>query len=171
MSAGCLSFALRGLPLTAIAVMLCACAALGAPTQQGYNTAMETWVGEPTSDLIARWGQPANRYLGPNGGIILQYTRTTSATQAASTSEAGITPGGGANAAAEEFRSASQSQGESAQATFTCTTRFIADSGGVIRQFQFAGTACRAEAPQDGHWGTSVQPLLSPRAASATSAG
>ncbi len=166
---------IRGLLPVVLAGLVCGCAALGAPTQKGYDEALQTWVGTPSSDLITRWGQPQNRYLGPNGGVILQYTRnvgssaslqsgqqTSFAEQASGTND--LHSVGGSNAGAEEFRNIASQSTLSEQISNTCTTRFIADSGGVIRQFQFAGTACRAEEPQNGHWGASAQPLLSPRA-------
>ncbi|HTW75245.1 MAG TPA: hypothetical protein VMD56_10050 [Steroidobacteraceae bacterium] len=169
----CRAAAFRGLVL-AVAGMVCGCAALGAPTQKGYDEALQTWVGEPTSDLTSRWGQPDNRYLGPNGGLILQYTRSSASTtnlQPAHQNFAEQTSGtqdlhsvGGSNAGAEEFRSLAQQSLPAQQVTHTCTTRFITDSGGIIRQFQSAGDACRAEEPQNGHWGPSAQPLLSPHA-------
>jgi hypothetical protein len=168
------AFGLRGLLPAVVVGTVCGCAALGAPTQKGYNEAMQTWVGEPTSDLIARWGQPTNRYDAPSNGAILQYTRTTGNTADLNTTQHpdSVLQGSSApNAGAEAFRTVGAQSGLSVQVTHTCTTRFTADSGGIIRQFEFVGNACFAVEPQNGHWGSSVQPLLSPRAAAASPTG
>lgn len=165
---------LRGALLAAVAGLACGCAALGAPTQKGYTEVLQTWVGEPTSDLIARWGAPGDRYLGPNGGVILQYTRITGNSSNIDTHQqptSQVQASGSPNASAEAFRTLGAQSGMAVQTTETCVTRFTADSGGIIRQFESAGDACRAEEPQDRHWGQSAQPLLSPRAAAGSSAG
>lgn len=156
--------------LAAIAAIVCGCAALGAPSQKGYDEALQTWVGEPTSDLLSRWGQPTNRYLGPNNGLILQYTRTTgNQTDLQTTQQPNNTvqASGSPNAGAEAFRTLSAQSGLSVNQTHTCVTRFTADSGGIIRQVQFTGDGCYAVEQQSGHWAPSDQPLLSPRAAAA----
>ena len=168
------AFDARGLLLAVFAGELCGCAAFGAPTQKGYDQTVQTWVGEPTSDLISRWGDPTNRYLGPNNGVILQYTRTTgNATNLQTVQQPNSTlqESGSPNAGAEAFRSLSAQSGLSVSQTRSCVTRFTADSGGIIRQVQFVGDGCYAVGRQSGHWAPSDQPLLSPRAAASSSTG
>jgi hypothetical protein len=164
----------RGLLPALVAGTLCGCAALGAPTQKGYGEAMQTWVGEPTSDLIARWGQPANRYPGPDNGTILQYVRTTGNTTDLHTTQqpdSNLQGSSAPNAGAEAFRTLGARSGMSVQVTRSCTTRFTADSGGIVRQFQFAGNGCFAAEPENGHWGASAQPLLPSRIAAPNPTG
>lgn len=147
------------------------CAAFGVPTQSGYNQALRTWFGEPTVDLVARWGQPDKRYPGTDGAVILLYTRETNHITDLQSSQPQF--------ATQDYAHASNPGGEIYEAvkrqeeyqsvliTRRCLTVFNVDRGGIIRQIEWIGDACRAVPPHGtgpDAWSTSARQLVSPHA-------
>jgi hypothetical protein len=151
--------------------MACGCAALGVPTQNGYNQALRTWFGEPTSDLLARWGQPAKRYHNTDGTLMLLYEREdnhitdlqSSQPQLSTQTYAHASDAGGELYAAVKR----QQEFQSVLATDRCLTLFAVDSAGIIRQIEWTGNACRAVPPTGTGpeaWSASARPLVSSHA-------
>jgi hypothetical protein len=169
---------LRGsLPL-ALAAMTCACAAFGVPTQKGYDQVLRTWYDEPTSDLLARWGQPDKRYQNADGTTIFLYSRETDNITDLQGDQPQVQAQNviGAGASALELFEAAKRQQEyrSVLIVHRCITLFNVNRGDIIREIAWIGNGCRAVPPHGSGpdaWSASARQLVSPHALGAAGPG
>jgi hypothetical protein len=165
------SWILRGSLLLAVAALTCACAAFGVPTQNGYDQVLRTWYNEPTSDLLARWGQPDKRLLNADGTTVFMYARQSYHIADLQSGQPQVQMQnivGAAAPALELFEAAKRQQEyQSVLITHRCITLFKVNHDDIIHEIAWIGNGCRAVPPRGSGpdaWSASARPLVSSHA-------
>jgi hypothetical protein len=138
------------------------CVLSGCATTAGYESVLQSWVGDSTDHLVAVWGIPQQQWDSPGGGKIFQYQRsnefiipgaTTSkpvATTYSNGTVSGTTSNGVITNASYNGTSTTYAQVTSAPTVIqqSCVTRFITQANGEITSWAWEGNNCVAIPPK-----------------------
>jgi len=132
----------------------------GCATTAGYEKVLSSWVGDSVDHLISSWGQPASSYQLSDGGRVLEYSSQHNMQFGGITTNVPVTTfqNGTANAYANNGVSATGSYSGTSTTfvpqtspvqtiTMQCSTRFTANSQGIITNWSWQGNDCKAKEP------------------------
>jgi hypothetical protein len=128
----------------------------GCATTSGYETVLNSWVGDTTDHLVSVWGIPANQYALNDGGRVLEYDRSNTVVipgvttvQPVATTYTNGSLNGNINGS-YSGTSTTYAPVTSAPTAIhqQCITRFTADNHGRITRWSWQGNSCRARAPK-----------------------
>ena len=146
----------RTIVFVVLSISLCGCA-----TTSGYESVLQTWVGDSADHLVSVWGPPQQEYRQNSGGKVLEYQRSgqmvlpgvttyepqttySSGTVSATGSNGSYMNGSYGGTATTYVPHTSAPTVISKQ----CVTRFTADANGRITSWAWQGNACRSVAPK-----------------------
>jgi hypothetical protein len=139
-----------------VSLLLSGCATTG-----GYETVLQSWVGDTTDHLVSVWGVPQQEYRQDNGGKVLEYVHSgqfvvpgATTYQPVTTSTRGTLSTYGSNGVdangTYNGTSTTYAPHTSAPTVFSqrCVTRFTSDANGRITRWAWQGNSCRSVAPK-----------------------
>ncbi len=107
--------------LFALAVLMSGCA-----TTAKYEKVLNSWVGSPSDQLIAKWGPPSSSFPLNDGSTIYTWNHSGAPTS---------------------YTNYNQFTGQLMTTTNVpwCNTSFRVGGDGVVQNWRWEGNACRAE--------------------------
>lgn len=121
----------------------------------GFETKLQSWVGQPVDSLVSNWGPPQSSFPLQSGGQVLEYARSGQMTLPGATytrpqttyhsGTANAYGTGGYASGTYQGTSTTYVQQQSAPTTIAlrCVVRFTTDSAGTITQWSWQGNNCR----------------------------
>lgn len=135
---------------------------VGCATTMEYGQKLNDWIGHTADELYAKFGKPSSTKTQPDGGKTIQYERSEvvkappastegKTAQQPTTADSGATNTSNVQPADQSGTSAAATPPVNTR-TVSCTTRYKADSTGVIRTWTIDGSGCKAyEEPYSKH--------------------
>ena len=133
----------------------------GCGTTAGYETVLQTWVGDSSDHLVSVWGVPQRSYKQRGGGSVLEYERTgqfvlpgVTTYQAQTTYTNGTVSGIGSDG---RYVNGSYDGTATTYVPLTsaptivqkrCVTRFTVGPNGRITNWAWEGNSCKAVKPK-----------------------
>jgi len=119
---------------------------MGCATTSKYKANLDTLVGQPEAELLAKWGNPTGRYKDENGEEVIAYIRTREvlvpSTPAYAVTSSSYNGGGPMGGISTELQTSSTGI-EGGTIQLKCLTKFIMKNG-VVSSSTFKGNNCKS---------------------------
>jgi hypothetical protein len=116
-----------------------ACATTG-----NYEKILQTWVGSPVDNLVGSWGPPQSQYKLSGGGMVIEYSRSSTGTVGGYTSSQPVTT---YNIDGSYSTTYVTTTTPSYNVQYSCRTIFDVDKNNIITSWRWEGNSCIAYDP------------------------
>lgn len=117
----------------------------GCATTANYEKILQTWVGSPVDNLVRSWGPPQSQYELSDGGKVIEYSNSSTATMGGYTTYQSVTT---YNYDGTYSTSSVPTTTPTYNVQYSCRTIFDVDENGTITSWRWEGNNCVADDPE-----------------------